>query len=34
MISDNTEVTVKFKPIESAPPIILVIRSSMQAIVG
>jgi len=34
MIADNAEVTVKFKAIESAPPIVLVIRSAMQAVVG
>ena len=34
MIADNAEVTVKFKAIESAPPIVLVIRSSMQTVVG
>ena len=34
MIAENAEVTAKFKAIESAPPIKLVIRSVMQAVVG
>ena len=29
MVADNAEVTVKFKPTESAPPIVLVIRSEI-----
>ena len=34
MLAGNAEVTVKFKPLESAPPIILVIRAIKQALVG